>query len=100
MFDSLKCAKKLEEAGVPRAQAEAHVLVISEFMETNFATNKDLLGLRQEVVSMKQELKQDIALLSQEISHSEHRMIIRLGALMAALISIGTAVIALLIQSH
>lgn len=45
MFNSLKYAKKLEDAGVTREQAEAHVQILTEVMETNFATKHDFIVL-------------------------------------------------------
>lgn len=73
MFNSLKYAKNLEEAGVPRNQAEAHVLLISELLEMNLAT------------------KHDIALLEQKLIQLEQRMTIRLGTMMSAAIGVAVA---------
>lgn len=94
MFNSLRCAKKLEEAGVPREQAEAHVLIISEILEMNLASKQDLEGVKHEIGRVKQELRQEIASveqrLEQKIIQSEQRMTIKLGTIVS--LSIGVAV--------
>jgi hypothetical protein len=46
MFDSLKAVKKLEEVGIPRAQAEAYVLILMDAFELRHATKKDLNELK------------------------------------------------------
>lgn len=76
MFNSLICVKKLEEAGVSREQAEAHVQIISELIEMNLATKQDLAVLRSE-------LRSDLAQL-------EQRLAIRMGSILS--IGIGLAV--------
>jgi hypothetical protein len=83
MFNSLKYAKNLEEAGVPRAQAEAHVLLISEFLEMSFVTKQDMALLKQDFLLLRQDLEQ-------KIIQSEQRMTIRLGTIVS--IAIGVAV--------
>jgi hypothetical protein len=45
MFDTLKYAIQLEEAGVTRKQAETHMRIMSEIVETNLATKQDLKDL-------------------------------------------------------
>jgi len=90
MFNSLKCAKLLEEAGVPRAQAEAHVLVFNEFMETHFATKQDVSLLRQDISQLRQELDHKLPQL-------EQRMTIKLGTIVSLAIGVAVA-LAKLIQ--
>lgn len=51
MFNSLKYAKQLEQVGVSREQAEAHLQIIGEIMESNFATREDLVELKHIVES-------------------------------------------------
>ena len=83
MFNSLKYAKSLEEVGLPRAQAEAHVLILAEIMETNFATKLDIRELEQRLVV-------SVDSLEQKIIQSEQRMTIKLGTIVS--IAIGIAV--------
>jgi hypothetical protein len=105
MFNSLKYAKQLEEAGLSRAQAEAQIQILVEVMDSNLVTKQDLkdttLLLRQEMVGFRAELKQEIAELCTELKQdiqnlehkviqSEQRMTIKLGTIVS--IAIGVAV--------
>jgi repressor of nif and glnA expression len=76
MFNAYKYVKKLEEAGVTREQAETHIQIVSEIMESNLATQQDMAMLRQDV--------------KHEITLSEQRMTIRLGTIVS--VAIGIAV--------
>lgn len=71
MFNSLKYAKKLEEAGVPREQAETHLMILSEVMESNLATKQNLkdlsADLRSEVAEQGRSLRAEISLVRQEL---------------------------------
>jgi hypothetical protein len=71
MFNSLKYVKTLEEAGVSRAQAEAHIQIVTEVMETNLATTQDLLDtrqeLKQEIIAVRHELKGEISAVRNEL---------------------------------
>ena len=64
MFNTLMYAKKLEEAGVSRPQAEAHVQIMAEIVEGNLATKQDMLELRsgtsQDIQALRAATKQDI----------------------------------------
>lgn len=108
MFNSLKYAKSLEEAGVPREQAEAHVHLITEALDMNFATKQDvqlvaqdMQGLRQDFQILRNEFQKDlqtlefkfdqkVVQLKDAIIQSEQRITIRLGTIVAT--SIGAAV--------
>lgn len=72
MINALKYAKNLEEAGIPRKQAEAQVQMMMEIMEMSLAT------------------KQDILMLEQKLIQSEQRMTIKLGTIVS--LAIGIAV--------
>ena len=61
MFNTLTFSKILEDAGVPRAQAEAHVQVLAEIVQSDLAT--------------KQDLKRDLKEL-------EYRLVVKLSAIM------------------
>ncbi|MES2964830.1 MAG: DUF1640 domain-containing protein [Bdellovibrionota bacterium] len=71
MFDTLRYSKVLEAAGVSRDQAEAHVKIIAEIVEDDLATKQDLKEL-------------------------EYRLIIKLGALVGAIVTLAIAVTAAL----
>jgi len=67
MFNTLSYAKKLEEVGLPREQAEAHVQIIADIIEGELATKQDLREL-------------------------EHRLVIKLSAILGTMISLTIAV--------
>jgi hypothetical protein len=74
MYNSLKYAKILENAGFSREQAEVQVQMITEIIEANLAT------------------KQDIKDLENKITLSEHRLTIKLGTIVSIAIGIAAAV--------
>lgn len=45
MFNTLKYAKQLQGVGVPTEQAETHIQILCEVMETNLATKHDIKEL-------------------------------------------------------
>lgn len=56
MFNTLMYAKKLEEAGVARQQAEAHVQVIAEILEVNLATKEDIARIEEKLLQLEYRL--------------------------------------------
>lgn len=87
MFNTLKYANILEEAGVSREQAETHVQIVSEIMNNHLATQQDLKDMRfelqAEMQALRSEVKSDLAIL-------EQRMTVKLGTIVS--IAIGVAV--------
>ena len=75
MFNTLMYAKKLEEVGVSRDQAEAHIQIIAEIVEGDLST------------------KQDIKDLKDELQKLEYRLIIKLGAVVTAVIATAVAIL-------
>ena len=122
MVDTLLYVKRLMAAGVPREQAEAEVMVMTDIVHGDFATKQDLkdlaaatrqdvkdlgvelrgemkdLGaeLRGEMKDIKIELKADIFQLKTEIRSLEDRMTIKLGAMLVVGIGVLGAMIKLL----
>jgi carbohydrate-selective porin OprB len=105
MFNSLKYVKVLEDIGIPRNQAEAHIQIMTEIIETNLATKQDLADLRlssgQEFKDLRTEMHQGFTEVRSEfqslrsdlenkIIQSEYRMTIKLGTIVS--IAIGVAV--------
>ena len=76
MFNTLSYTKKLEQAGVSREQAEAHIQIIAEIVEGDLST------------------KQDIKELKDEIQKLEYRLIIKLGAIAVGLATLMVGVLA------
>jgi hypothetical protein len=102
MFNSLKYAKKLEEAGFSREQAEVQMQILSDIVEGNLATKGDLDGhvkdLRQEIHDARQQLGQEIHEVDTKIDklsekfddkllHLEHRMTIKMGTVMTLVLT-------------
>jgi hypothetical protein len=77
MFDTLMYAKKLEEAGVSRQQAEAHVQIIADIVEGDLATKQDIQNLKNEIILL------------------EHRLIIKLGAIVTAIVAAAVTILKL-----
>ena len=71
MFDTLKYSRLLEAVGVSRDQAEAHIKIFAEIVEDDLAT--------------KQELKE-----------LDYRLIIKLSAVLGAIVTLAIVVTAAL----
>lgn len=81
IFDTLKFSKRLREAGVPTAQAEAEAEVLSEIFAVNLqelATKGDLLAtkeeLRHEIKEVRNEIKDVRNELSTEIKNVRNEL--------------------------
>lgn len=75
MFDTLKYSKILEAAGISRTHAEAQIHVMTEIVEDELAT------------------KQDIKDLKDEMQKLEYRLVIKLGTLITAVVSIAVTIL-------
>lgn len=64
MNNALKYVKFLEGAGISREQAEAHIHVISDFLEADLATKQDINNLD---IKLSQDIKNLDTKLSKEI---------------------------------
>jgi hypothetical protein len=78
MFDTLSYAKKLEDVGVTREQAEVHVQIIAEIVEGELTTKQDLKILETNLEGKMQQL--------------EYRLIVRLSTIVGAMITLAIAV--------
>jgi chromosome segregation ATPase len=58
VFDTLEHARRLEDAGVPRPQAEAHAALFAEMLIGEVATKTDLDGIRAELRDARGEIKE------------------------------------------
>ena len=77
MFNTLRYAKILEEAGFSRQQAETSIKILVEIMEDKLATKQDMSELRFGV-------KQDLLQL-------KHDLTLKLGAMLSAAVAIVAA---------
>ena len=80
-FDTLAYAKKLIAAGVPAQQAEVQAETFAEIIADRIATKQDLKEME---FAMKRDMKE-----------MEQRIIIKLGAMIAASIAIIAALVKL-----
>lgn len=80
MFDTLRYSKVLEAAGISRDQAEAHIKIIAEIVEGDLAT------------------KQDVRELKDEMQKLEYRLVIKLGSIVVATITLAIAATATLMK--
>ncbi|TAN52942.1 MAG: DUF1640 domain-containing protein [Methylococcaceae bacterium] len=88
-FDTLRFSRRLKDAGVLPAQAEAEAEALAEVLEVNL---KDL--------ATKEDLKREIDLLRRDMDarfiQLEQRMVIKLGGLMVLAVGIVATLVKLL----
>ena len=98
MFNTLKYAKILEEAGFSREQAETSIKILVEIMEDKLATKQDFLRLEQELANKA--TKQDFLRLEQELATKaskqdilqlKHDLTLKLGAMLSAAVAVAAA---------
>ena len=87
-LDTLGYAKKLQEAGVPSQQAEAHADALRTVVEQDVASKQDIGILRSEMREMEARLEvrlagmeARIAGIEARLAEMETRLLIRLGAI-------------------
>ena len=97
MHDTLGYVKRLEAVGIPRAQAEAQVQIMSEVIDTNLATKQDLKDLatelRTEMKDLKTELRVEMTDIRTDMARLEDRLTIKLGTMMVVSVSALAAII-------
>ncbi|BBL72019.1 DUF1640 domain-containing protein [Methylogaea oryzae] len=84
-FDTLKFAKRLKDAGILPAQAEAEAEALAEVLEVNL---KDLVT--------KEDLGREVELLRRDMREMEQRMVIKLGGLMVVAVGAVATLVKLL----
>lgn len=109
MIDTLMYAKELEAAGVQREQAETHVRIMAQIVESDLATKQDVLNLgthlQRETTqlrgSVQQDIytiKQDFARLENELQKVEYRLTIKTGLIVTTAVTAAVAVLTLLLK--
>ena len=88
-FDTLEYTKKFISAGFTEKQAETQV----EFFKT---VMDEKLASKQDIDDLKRIFKQDIDDLRRDLKELELRMIIKMGAMLAACVAVITAMVKLL----
>ena len=95
MFNTLMYAKKLEEAGVARPQAEATVQIMAEIVEGSLATKQDILDLEKSLANIEKSLRTDIR---NDLQQFEYRVVLKLGAIVTAAITIAFSILTFVLQ--
>jgi hypothetical protein len=102
-FDTLSYARRLKQAGVPEAQAEAMADATRELVVQDFATKGDIAALKADLAALKTDLaamalKTDLAALEQRLTTAMDTLGLRLTVRMGGLIAVGVAVLAAIIK--
>ena len=70
-FNALKYVDDLRNAGVPDKQAEAHIRLISDIMDSDLATKRDLeevrADLKRDIMDVKRDIKEMETKLTRDI---------------------------------
>ena len=100
-FDTLAYARRLKQAGMPEAQAEAVAEATRDLITADAATKADIAELKHEIENVRHEIatvRQGVATLRSDMTHeiaaTGLRVTVRLGTLIAA----GVAILAALIK--
>ena len=93
-FDTLVYARRLKEAGVDDAQAEAHAEAMRDAITESVATKADIARLEAKIdtkhTDLKAEIDTGLAGLKAEIAASERRTMIAMLALAGVVVAIVT----------
>lgn len=87
MCNSLKYAKILEDAGLPRNQAEIHIQIISEVLEEELASKEDIRVLQADLKSLEAKFDNKLLHIEDKFEKLEYRLVFKLGSLMVVLFS-------------
>jgi hypothetical protein len=94
MFNALKYTEELERAGFTRSQAETSVRLLIDIMNETFATKSDILMLKGDIESLRNELRTEVKTLASCIRELDYKLTIKLGSMMV----VGLGVIATLLR--
>ena len=93
-FDTLVYARRLKEAGVDDAQAEAHAEAMRDAITESVATKADIARLEAKIdtglAGLRAEIDTGLASLKAEIAASERRTMIAMLALAGVVVAIVT----------
>ena len=96
MFDTLKFANTLKDAGGPSAQAEAEATALSEVLEVNLKELVTKEDLHREIDTLRREMLTGFSQVDFRLIQLEQRLIIKLGGLIALSIGVVAALVKLL----
>jgi hypothetical protein len=97
MFNPIRYAKKLVEAGFTQkqaeVQAEAQAEAISEIVDEKLATKLELEKVKSELKVDIELIRKDIEFVRRDIKELENKLIIKLGALLGSIMLGGIALL-------
>lgn len=93
MTDRLTLARALEEGGIARRAAEHIATEIFDAIHDNVATKADVAAVRAEVAAVRAEVAVFRTELKGDIALFEHRLMTRLGGVIAVAVGIILAAI-------
>src|SRR5437773_714204 len=93
-FDTLSYARRLKQAGVPDAQAEAMADATRELVVSDFASKPDIATLKADIATVRGE----IAAAEQRVMAAMDTLGLRLTVRLGGLIAIGVAILAPIIK--
>jgi outer membrane protein TolC len=93
-FDTLSYARRLKQAGVPDAQAEAMADATRELVVADFATKVDIGALKADIATIRGE----IAAAEQRVMAAMETLGLRLTIRLGGLIAVGVAILAAIIK--
>ena len=88
VFNAIKYIGELREAGVPEKQAEVHLRILHEVIESNLATKRDIEEVKRDIQEVKRDIQELKTELKRDIRELEQRMIIKLGGLIVITLGI------------
>ncbi len=108
-FDTLSYARRLKQAGMPEAQAEAVAEATRDAIAADAATKADIerleastraefADIRHEIAALRTELKNEIAALRTELKSDVAALSLQLTIRLGGLIAVGVAVLAAIIK--
>jgi hypothetical protein len=97
-FDTLSYARRLKQAGLPEAQAEAIADATRELVVQDVATKADIAALRAELKADIATLRSDMAALEQRLTALIETQALRLTIRLGGLIAVGIAILAAIIK--
>jgi len=104
MFNALKYIEELEKSGFTREQAEVSMKLLIDIMNENFATKADIEKFATKADLKEVEYKLESRIHSLELKmesafrEMEYKLIIKLGTMMGAMLTLSIAITATLIK--
>lgn len=93
IFDTLRYAKKLQEAGFTSEQAEIQAEALHDTMDNNLATKENIKELKRDIKEIEQDIKAVEGRMVTKLQELEYKVVIRLGSVIAIAVGVLAAII-------